>query len=414
MRRAVFRAMALGFVRDRGALAMSFALPVAFFLVFAVIFAGASGESLRLRVAIGDELASPESGRLLRAIARDPAVVVIGEPGADTARVGALVRRGAADAGLIVRRQAEPLGAATGAGPAPVLILTDPTRAVAGRMLAGIVQRTYLAALPDVALGGVARVLGDGFVTLTSEQEDELQRGLAELRAEASRADAEGRTAASGAEEIVECLTLTGRSARENHVAYYAGAVAFLFLLFSSVHGALSLIEERESGLLERLLAGPGGMAALVDGKFLFVASQGFIQVAVIFATAWLLYGVDLPGHLTGFAITTLAAAVAAAGLALALAAACRTRRQAQTLANVVILIVSAIGGSMVPRFFMPAWLQDLGWLTPNTWALEAYSAVFWRDEPLGALALPLSLLAGMGGLGLVAARRLAARAARV
>ena len=86
-------------------------------------------------------------------------------------------------------------------------------------------------------------------------------------------------------------------------------------------------------------------------------------------------------------------------GLALALATACRTRRQAQTLANVAILVLSAIGGSMVPRFFMPPLLQDLGWITPNTWALEAYTAIFWRDEPVGALLAAVGR-AGRGGPG--------------
>ena len=82
------------------------------------------------------------------------------------------------------------------------------------------------------------------------------------------------------------------------------------------------------------------------------------------------------------------------------LATACRTRRQAQTVANTVILVLSALGGSMVPRFLMPEVLKDLGWLTPNTWALEAYSGVFWRGESLTDVYLPVVLLtlAGIGG----------------
>ena len=92
------------------------------------------------------------------------------------------------------------------------------------------------------------------------------------------------------------------------------------------------------------------------------------------------------------------------------IAAACRTKRQAQTLANVAILVVSALGGSMVPRFFMPQVMQDLGWLTPNTWALEAYTAIFWRDEPLGSLVLPWSMLVAAAMVGLWVARRAARR----
>ena len=214
-------------------------------------------------------------------------------------------------------------------------------------------------------------------------------------------------------ESLLEREAAAGPGLGRSHVAYHAGAVAILFLLFSSVHGALSLLEERDSGLLDRL-AGPGGMGAVVAGKFLFLLAQGIFQVSVIFVVAWLLYGVDLPGHLPGFAVVTAAAAAAAAGLALALTAACGTKRQAQAFANVAILIVSAVGGSMVPRFFMPPFLQAFGWLTPTTWALEAYTSVFWREEPLAALALPVALLAVAGVLGLGAARGLSRRWERI
>jgi ABC-2 type transport system permease protein len=186
--------------------------------------------------------------------------------------------------------------------------------------------------------------------------------------------------------------------------------VAILFLLFSAVHGAITLIEERDSGILDRILAGPGRIEVLVNGKFLFLVVQGFVQVGVIFVIAWIVYGVDLPGHVAPWAVTTLASAGAAAALALSIATACRTKRQAQTLANVAILVVSAVGGSMVPRFFMPQFVQDLGWLTPNTWALEAYTGIFWRDDPLSALLLPWGMLVLAAVIGLLVAQRLARR----
>ena len=162
--------------------------------------------------------------------------------------------------------------------------------------------------------------------------------------------------------------------------------------------------------MLDRILAGPGRTAVLVNGKFAFLVVQGFVQVAVIFVIAWLAYGVDLPAHVLPWAGTTLLTAAAAAALGLAIASSCRTKRQAQTLANVAILVLSALGGSMVPRFFMPQLLQDIGWLTPNTWALEAYTATFWRDQGVGALVLPWTMLAAAAAIGLVVARRAARR----
>jgi ABC-2 type transport system permease protein len=402
--------MLLGLLRDRTALAMSFLLPAVFFLIFAAIFGGATGEQLRLRVALADEKDTETSRRLLQALREDPALLPVGEEDMSAARVREMVRRGTADAGVILRAGGEPLDSLGGFGDAPILVVTDPVRGVAAPMLTGQVQKAYFEALPDVALGGVVGLLEDEFLELDPGQREDIEAGLEDLRLETEEARAEGRETGWGFEDLFEREDVAGQSAGLNHVAYYAGAVAVLFLLFSAVHGALTLLEERESGILDRVLAGPGRSAVLVQGKFLFLVVQGFVQVGVIFLIAWLLHGVDLPGHLGAWAGTTLLTSAAAAALALSLAAACRTRRQAQTIANVVILVISAVGGSMVPRFFMPPWLRDLGWLTPNTWALEAYAASFWRDEPLRALLGPWAALLAAAAVGLLAARLLARR----
>lgn len=408
MTRVVFWIMTRGFLRDRGALLMSVVLPVAVFLVFAAIFAGASGEQLQINVAVADEQRSDESVRLMAALTRDSALVVTVVPSADSVRER--VRSGAADAGLVVREAGRPLTDLTGDGEAPILIVADPVRAVAGKILMGQTQRAYFTALPDVALRSTATLIGEAFITYTEAQRDSLERRFAELRQDLKESD----PAASDPgpfDGLMLQSNVGAASLGASHVAYYAGAVAMLFLFFSAVHGALTLVEERDAGLLDRLLAGPGGMTAVVGGKFLFLVVQGVLQVTVIFIVAWLLYDVDLPGRWLPFMVITIAAAAAAAGLALALTAASRTKRQAQTLANIVILIISAVGGSMVPRFLMPPLIKSLGWLTPTTWAVEAYSGLFWRNDPLTELVVPVALLlaAGLGGLALarVFARRL-------
>ena len=406
---AVFRAMLLGLVRDRAALAMTFLLPAIFFVIFAMIFSGATGEQLRLKLAVADELDSELSRRLLAAIAAEPALLPVGSSLTGD-EVRELVRRGTADVGLIVRADAEPLGSVGGFGPAPLLIVSDPARGVAVPMLTGQVQKAYFSALPDVALSSVVDLLENEFIELSEDQRADLADGFVELGEEAQAAVASGGDSGWGFQDLFEREDVAGQAAAQNHVAYYAGAVAVLFLLFSAVHGAISLIEESESGILDRILAGPASIGVLVDGKFLYLTLQGFVQIGVIFTIAWLAYRVDLPGHLGLWAVTTLVASAAAAGLALTVATACRTRRQAQTLSNVAILVLSALGGSMVPRFFMPPALQTLGWITPNTWALEAYTGVFWRDESASDLIVPWAALALAGCLGLFIARRLARR----
>jgi ABC-2 type transport system permease protein len=395
--------MLLGLLRDRGALLMSFFLPAVFFVIMAEIFTATTGDTLNLKVAVLDEVDSDTSRRLVSALAASDNLSLIIDGAASRDQIRYLVRSGDADIGLVIRADAEPLEEAGGFGAAPLLVVSDPARGVAAPMLTGQIRRAYFSALPDIAMGNVVAELENQFLTLDDDQREEVDEGLSEMRQDA----AEGREVGWSFEDLLASESVIS-SESVNLVAYSAGAVAFMFLLFASVHGAVSLLEEQESGILDRVLAGPGGIGVLVDGKFLYVIGQGFVQVTVIFAVAWLVYDVDVPGHLGAWLLITLAASVSAAGLAMLLATACSTRRQAQTVANTVILVLSALGGSMVPRFLMPEVLKDLGWLTPNTWALEAYSGVFWRGEPVSSVLLPIALLAGVGIAGWAIARSLA------
>jgi len=397
---AILRAMWLGLVRDRGALMMSFVLPAVFFVIMAEIFTATSGGSLNLNVALVDEIRDGTSERLLTALGSTEGIRLLTRSadgaGLDADGLRRMVRAGDADVGLLLRADAEPLDSAGGFGPAPILIVSDPSRGVTVPMLMGRIREAYFSALPDVAMGNVVDELENQFLTLSDTQRDEVAAGLAEMKSDA----AEGREVGWSFEDLLDTEEVAGQGDSVNLVAYSAGAVAFMFLLFASVHGAVSLLEERESGLLDRVLAGPGGIGVLVNGKYLYLVAQGVVQVAVIFVAAWLLYGLDLPGHLLPWFVVTLVACLAAASLAMLLASLCQTRRQAQTIANTVILVMSALGGSMVPRIFMPDALRQIGWLTPNTWALEAYSGIFWRQDGLTGIVQPLVLLALTGAIG--------------
>ncbi len=397
---AMFRVMALELWRDRGALVMTFLLPPLVFLIFSAVFSGATGEDIKLKLAVADEARTVDSRRLVKALVADADLRAedVGEKGG--AEVRRLVKAGRADAGLIVR--ADP-----SLDLAPVLIVSDPSRAVAAPLTMARVQQAMSKAMPDVLLARTLAETAPAFGGLTPPQQraagatlDHLAKGTAPKAATGSKAG------------LFEREDVAGARKGGGTIAYYAGAVTILFALFSAMHGALSLIDERRSGVADRILAGASGMAPVINGKFVFLMAQSVLQATAIFATAQIVYDVPVLSHFPWWLATTLLVAACAAGLAMAIVVFCKTRDQAQMLSTFVILILAAVGGSMVPRFLMPPWLQTIGWGTPHAWAIEAYQAILWRDGGLGSVYIGWLVLGGVAVAGLVLAH-LAARRIR-
>src|SRR5262249_58786107 len=122
----------------------------------------------------------------------------------------------------------------------------------------------------------------------------------------------------------------------------------------------------------------------------------GIAQLCVMFLWGRVAFKLPLFSHLPGFFVMTIATAGAAAALGLVLATLARFRAQLQGFSTILILTMSALGGSMFPRFLMSETMQRMGLLTFNAWALDGYLKVFWRQAALWQLWPQLAGLAAL------------------
>jgi ABC-2 type transport system permease protein len=222
--------------------------------------------------------------------------------------------------------------------------------------------------------------------------------------------ESQGLPSIPGGLPEVEVVDVLGNGKANPIVAMYAAGIAVMFLLFSATAGSGALLEEREQGTLDRLLGSRMTIDQLLLGKWLFLMGLGLLQTTVMFGWGQCVFGVDMIGHWDGFLAMTTVTAGAAASLALLLATLCHSRNQLNWISVVLILSMSALGGSMVPRYVMSQTMREIGMVTFNAWALEGYNKVFWRDLPVSQLGTELAVLTASGFLMLLAARLAAQR----
>jgi ABC-2 type transport system permease protein len=380
----------------RVALLLDFAVPIAFFTIFAFIFGGQAGlgKSPRVNVALVDEDGTDLSRKLLEAVAGQDTLRVYspesGEGGPTVfAAVGPareLVRQGGLPLAIVVPRGWEASFLGAGDEAARIQVLADSSDPVATQVVSALIRQVGGQIRAEQARQQIQSVLGPSAGPLAASAAARFTRPLE-----------------------VEVVELLAAGKASPVVSMYAAGIAVMFLLFGAVGGAGSLLEEEESQTLERLMCSSLGMTRLLAGKWLLLTLVGVAQVTVMFAWAQLAFGVDLLGHLPGFAAMTVVTAGAASSLALALAAACRTRAQLNAVAIILILSMSALGGSMVPRYVMSETMRELGRVTFNAWALDGYTKVFWRALPLRALWPEITVLVA-AAVALLALARLLAR----
>ena len=59
----------------------------------------------------------------------------------------------------------------------------------------------------------------------------------------------------------------------------------------------------------------------------------------------------------------------------------------------VLVLGMSALGGSMIPRYIMSDSMRQLGRYTFNGWALDGFKKIFWYDLSISAIQTEIFVL---------------------
>jgi ABC-2 type transport system permease protein len=190
---------------------------------------------------------------------------------------------------------------------------------------------------------------------------------------------AQGYTEANGAEQAVP------------------GTVV-MFSLFLTGFVGLVFFREHGWGTWDRLRM-TTGPAALVAGKLLPVALVGAAQLAWLFGAGWFVLDLRVRGSLAALALVCLALLAAVLAMGLSLVGWLKTLQQLNAVANLQAVVLSGVGGALVPPWLLPSWLQAVGPATPAYWAMRGFRAVLLDGGGIASVLLPCAVLGGFAAL---------------
>jgi len=382
---------------NRSELLLTFIVPMVFFSIFALIFGSrdSSSSTPKIKVAISNEFPTELSNRSV-ALLREQKSLRLSDRSTKSADQTSnsvsvskesaedLVRRGMVSAAVVFTKA----DSQTGTQP-EIQILTDSFDQVASQVLTAVVQKAVMTANAEITKSRAGQI---NPVTQASFNNNPIP------------------SPNFPQPPSIATVDIIGGKKTNPVIAMYAAGIAVMFLLFSATTASGSLLEERENSTLDRLLCSRLTMDQLLLGKWAFLTIIGSIQMTLMFTFGAIVFGIDLQHHVEGFVAMTLVTAGAASSFALMLAALCKSRMQLGWVSTIVILTMSALGGSMVPRYLMSETIQKAGLWTFNAWALDGYNKIFWRELPLREVGMELAVLTASGFVFIVAARVFAIR----
>ena len=193
---------------------------------------------------------------------------------------------------------------------------------------------------------------------------------------EAGAPHAQAAALADAASRIRPPETVVAQSASTrtiDAISYYAPGMGIFFMLFAISFGARGFFLERAGGTMERLVAAPITPGAVLLGKSLATFVYGVTSLGTVALFTSLVFGAYW-GPLPAVVALVLALALVLVGLTALVIALARTERQAEGLSSLLVFGLVLLGGNFIFISAAPPLLRSLSLLTPNGWALRAFT----------------------------------------
>lgn len=193
------------------------------------------------------------------------------------------------------------------------------------------------------------------------------------------------------------------------YVEFMAPGVLAQSVLFTAIFYGISVIWERDLGIVHKLLVSPSPRGALVFGKAMAAGIRTLSQAVIIILLA-LAMGVRLrfdPLSLFGLALAVMLVGALFSTFSLVIACLVKTRERFMGIGQLLTMPLFFASNAIYPLDMMPSWLKIIAQYNPLTYLVGALRALMVQGGgSMGRLPVDFGvLLLVFVGLVLLAAR---------
>lgn len=357
------------FFTDKRAIILSLLLPIGLITLFALAFGGVGRddeeEGTPIAVLYADEDQTSSSKNIITELDAIPGIVCIAT---DTQSAKNQIKSGDQIANIIIHKGYE--DALNNGTDIPIELQYDQSRA----MEISVLQNLLVSKISSIkgakdADKGVDRIMQNMFSNLPAQTQDSIRNNLKS-----------GLNKENEQEQLITMTSVVGEEESNWGLIQAVAGTAIMMLLFSVRSIGSGMLEEKENGVLKKLLQSPITPFEILFGKMLTAVIVAIFQLSVMFIFSWLAFGLDIFMNLPALIIMILTTAIACSAFGVLLASIVRSKKQADSLSTIIILFMSAIGGSMIPLYIMPSFMQDAAVISVNYWSIQGFYDIFWRE----------------------------------
>jgi len=177
------------------------------------------------------------------------------------------------------------------------------------------------------------------------------------------------------------------------------GLCGIILVFVGTVATALGVVRERQAGTMEQLAVMPFRPRDVFVGKIAPYMVIAALDMVIVVGAGMLLFDVPFRGSVAVFALGATLFLFVTLGIGVLISTVSQTQGQAIQLAMMTLLPQFLLSGLFFPLYSMAWGVRWIGYLLPLTYFIKVARGVMVRGAPIGALWVPLVVLAVMAAL---------------